>query len=112
MGKGADDVLNERYREVQATGWRLSTRRGFSHVVLFHLVFERAVNDRDHDDSVILYPETLCTTLRTKQQQRSIMMLMQSVAKLSEETLSERRVKRRCKSVEKILCQRRSVKRL
>lgn len=24
--------LNERYREVQATGWRLSTRRGFSHV--------------------------------------------------------------------------------
>lgn len=80
--------------------------------VLFHLVFERAVNDRYHDDSVILCPKTLCASLRTKQQNRSIMMLMQSVAKLSEETLSERRVKRRCKSLEKILCQRRSVKRL
>jgi hypothetical protein len=53
-GKGADAVFAERYREVQATGCRLSTRQGCPMLSGFHLILERAVSDRDHNVSVFM----------------------------------------------------------
>ena len=53
MGKGLILVLmsgTERFRRSAVDFGRVSR---FSHVVLFHLVFERAVNGRDHDELVV-----------------------------------------------------------